>query len=611
MVGGRSMGDGTDLKEDVIKRACHLAMKAHKSSTGKQYACKSSSSSSEAIFAFAGSWSCNEWFTSGKPFGETKMDLARFPCLKSIGTDETGLVNQAFLGRFEEILKKNSFQIEVEKAVKDKKQLVFTGHSSGGPLAILATLWFLEQHTRKNSNISPRCLTFGSPLSGDRIFTHALSRENWARYFFHFVMRYDVVPRIMLAPFSSVEQAFQRVLEFFNPKSPIFLHESISKSNEAITLFVTVMRNASCLASHAACNIMGCTNSLLETVPSFIKLSPYRPFGTFIFCTGNGKLVVVKNPDAVLQMLFYSCQLSNAAEAAQVAHRSLNEHLVYENELQECLVMQNVVYLDQLEGVPLSSNISELNEVAEINSALNDLGMSARGRLCLRAAGELVKQKEKNQEKIDSNKNNIRKGLSMIQEYKASCKLRKAGYYDAFKLQKDIEDFNANVKRVELAGIWDEIIEMLKKYELPDGFEGQKEWIELGTEYRRLVEPLDIANYYRYLKNEDTGSYLDMGRPKRYRFTQRWREHAERMEAGSISESSFLAEVEELRSISNKRSFEDMKDRILKLERQVLNWFQSNMIGEDVFLKGCTFADWWKTLPDQHKLQSCIREHFA
>mgnify|MGYP004719308987 FL=1 len=157
----------------------------------------------------------------------------------------------------------------------------------------------------------------------------------------------------------------------------------------------------------------------------------------------------------------------------------------------------------------------------------------------------MERQKIQNQVNIDSNRDSIRKGLNEIQGYQTKCEVRKVGYYDAFKLQKDINDFNANVKRLELAGIWDEIIEMLKRYELPDGFEARKEWIELGTMFRRLVEPLYIANYYRHSKNEDTGPYMIRARPTRYRFTQRWLEHAEKMQAGSSSESRFCAVVEE------------------------------------------------------------------
>ena len=69
---------------------------------------------------------------------------------------------------------------------------------------------------------------------------------------------------------------------------------------------------------------------------------------------------------------------------------------------------------------------------------------------------------------------------------------------------------------------------MLKRNELPDAFEGEKKWVELGTRYRRVSDPLSIANYYRLLKNKDTGAYMDRGRPNRYRFTQIWLEHAQR-----------------------------------------------------------------------------------
>ncbi|KAM1451947.1 hypothetical protein ACFX2I_038988 [Malus domestica] len=75
-----------------------------------------------------------------------------------------------------------------------------------------------------------------------------------------------------------------------------------------------------------------------------------------------------------------------------------------------------------------------------------------------------------------------------------SCE-HNVGYYDAFKLQKHRKDFDANVTRLVLAGIWDEITDMLKKYDLPDETEAISDWVELGTEYRHLAEPLEIANF--------------------------------------------------------------------------------------------------------------------
>jgi enhanced disease susceptibility 1 protein len=257
--------------------------------------------------------------------------------------------------------------------VTKRKQIVFTGHSLGGSMAILATLWFLEKYFKPDNKSSPLCLTFGCPLTGNRIFSHALRRENWDPYFIHFVMRYDIVPRLLLAPIPSIEQEFDSILRFFATQSSIG-----AVPEEASIFYTTVMRNAASVASHAACNLMGNTNLLLETVTNFVELSPYKPFGTYIFCTVNGKLVVLRNPDAVLQLLFYSTQLSSETELQEMPCVSLRQHFRYEDELQESLEMQDVVDLKQLETLPLSAEVTG-GDSATINSALNDLGLVSSG----------------------------------------------------------------------------------------------------------------------------------------------------------------------------------------------------------------------------------------
>ena len=231
--------------------------------------------------------------------------------------------------------------------------------------------------------------------------------------------------------------------------------------------------------------------------------------------------------------------------------------------------------------------------------------------MCLCAAGELEKRKIGNKESIDLKKPDIERAMKFLEEdYQLNGRHRGLGCYDAFKLHETPKDFEANVKRLELAGIWDEIIEMLKRYELPDTFEGLIDWVLLGTRYRRLVEPLDIANYYRHLKNEDTKAYMIRGRPKRYRFTQRWREHADRnkIPAESSGESCFWAEVEELRIKISSQGFEPIKKEVLQLEDQVLDWINNNKLDRDVLLEKSTFKKWWEDLPREHKLTSCIKD---
>ncbi|KAK1564727.1 hypothetical protein Q3G72_010188 [Acer saccharum] len=436
----RRLGEVIKVSEELIKKAWSQAIKAH-NSPNKLFVVEKSRSSTEAIFSFPGYWSVDNWFT-GSPFGEKKIDLGKFASLKSIGNEDVAIFNEAFLNRFDAIL--SQLQIEVRRAVTDKKKIVFTGHSSGGPIAILAAVWFLQNGLDLNKTMKPLCITFGSPLVGDRIFNHALSREDWSQCFTHFVMRYDIFPRVPLAP---------------------------------------------------------------------------------------------------------------------------------------------------LESTARSSGI---------DIVLNELGLSTRARLCLCAVAELEKQKLRNQKKINDKIPDIEQALKILEGYKARCEAREVSYYDAFKASRDPDDFNANVKRLALAGICDEIMEMLKKYDLPDGFEGCQEWVKLGTRYRRIVEPLDIANYYRHLKNEDTGPYMTKGRPRRYRYTQKWLEYADHLPTGTCLESSFWAQVEELIQTSNRNPFEAVQAKVSHLESQVKTWIEEGVLGDDIFLENSTFVNWWKSHPQHH-----------
>lgn len=81
---------------------------------------------------------------------------------------------------------------------------------------------------------------------------------------------------------------------------------------------------------------------------------------------------MVKNSDAVLQLLFNVTQLTDSAQLSEVANKSILQHLAYEDEIEESLGMQNVVYLDKLDDLPLSADDS-LN--ADVAAALDGLGL--------------------------------------------------------------------------------------------------------------------------------------------------------------------------------------------------------------------------------------------
>ncbi|XP_020150607.1 protein EDS1L [Aegilops tauschii subsp. strangulata] len=559
-----------------------------------------------AAFVFPPTWSAAAWMPSSPdaggraPFGDAEVDPALFPSLRSVGSGVPARASAAFVAAFSGLLDGSPLQTEVSKAVAEEKRVVFTGHSSGGSIATLAAIWFLENCTRRGSvnQAQPFCVTFGAPLVGDNVFNHAVRREGWSQCILHFIMPLDIIPRIPLAPLSSSREQIQSVLDWLSPHSPNF--SPVGNSLVIPEFYETLLRSTLSIASYEACSFMGCTSSILGTLTSFIELSPYRPCGTYLFLTSTDQLIILTNSDAVLQLLFYCLQLDPQQQLLDAAARSLSAHWEYESIKQS--VMQEIGCVDYLRAISSSLPGRQMN-----GTAIGGLELSKEAMLSLAAAAQWEKQREINQAKIDANCSKIQEALKSLNEYKRTCELHEVSYYDSFKLQREVHDFNSNVRRLELAGFWDEIIEMLRRRELPDAFEGREEWVNLGTSYRRLVEPLDIANYYRHSKNEDTGSYLSKGRPRRYKYTQKWREQSHRIPLGSSLESCFWAMSEELQAeMINGKSFEDLKDRVGKLESDALGWFTSGNLGRDVFLSSSSFVIWWKTLPEQHRSASCI-----
>ena len=138
-------------------------------------------------------------------------------------------------------------------------------------------------------------------------------------------------------------------------------------------------------------------------------------------------------------------------------------------------------------------------------------------------------------------------------------------------------------------------------------------WINLATRYRRLMEPLDIANYHRFSKNEDTGSYMEKGRPNRYKHAQRLYEHDLLIKAGRTAEeiqassygSFFWTEYEELRG----KQYEYDEERVKKLEELLEGCIRDKEVDDEhIFLEGSSFRKWWHSLPEHHKRYSPLQE---
>ena len=197
--------------------------------------------------------------------------------------------------------------------------------------------------------------------------------------------------------------------------------------------------------------------------------------------------------------------------------------------------------------------------------------------------------------------------------YSCDCCEKENGvtYYDSFKKQ-DKKDIDANFHRAKLAEFWDELISMWKRNELPSDFQTQNKWINAGTAYRRLVEPLDIAYYYRMSKGK--GNYLSNGRATRHKVLQTWMEekektrssrgHQARTKLASLTQDScFWAHLEEvMKDLENLKQAQHPKPESLEMfEDYVTKMINDGNISADVFLEGSSFRDWWKEWKEYKK----------
>ena len=83
-------------------------------------------------------------------------------------------------------------------------QLIITGHSLGGSVASLFTLYLLDSMNKK-SKCRPICITFGSPLIGD----FGLQHSQWNSFFLHVVSNKDPVPGLFLPSSHSQTTAYK------------------------------------------------------------------------------------------------------------------------------------------------------------------------------------------------------------------------------------------------------------------------------------------------------------------------------------------------------------------------------------------------------------------
>ena len=142
------------------------------------------------VFAFRGSESKEDFLTN--------LKVAKTPfVLPNSQIWETPDVHTGFFQQFDSvkswILKKIN-ELSISSLENKNKKIIFTGHSLGGALATLATLYFSYQYKNliAKNELEIVCLTLGSPRVGDskfvELFNHKIKKS------IRYVHQNDIVP---------------------------------------------------------------------------------------------------------------------------------------------------------------------------------------------------------------------------------------------------------------------------------------------------------------------------------------------------------------------------------------------------------------------------------
>ncbi|BFG26811.1 hypothetical protein CerSpe_130850 [Prunus speciosa] len=490
-------------------------------------------------------------------FNQRNLPDFEFLCNKS---NPSFSINEAaiklFASRFDELC------LLKTEICRSNSLVIITGHSMGGCVATLFTLWLLESFNLSKAK-RPLCITFGSPLIGDEHLRKCVSQfPNWTSCFLHVASIQDPVPKLFLSP---------------NPTA----------------------------------------------LGTGTQVSAYKPFGTFLLCSDSG-CACFEDPDSILMLVAANSQ-GDQTQDPNVGIQFFDYGQLLER-LKLKAFCKDVFELAESDRVPLKASI--ITQLAAIFGVPQSQALQQQQPYI----NNLIKNMEKHEYKLAIQKtknsnaakklNDIKVSMVYLEWYKKDSKSREIGYYDMYKIKRNRSDINVEEFKKKLSNYWQDSVEDVENKPQKEGAAFRIRWLMGGTTYRRMMEPLHIAEYY---KDKDGKNYREE-RPRHFILLEKWlkeeeeRKEAERIRRGETVEdgpskskaqnvassltddSCFWAHVEEALILCNQlengqqsvQEREQCKQKLIEFEEYVLDALKNFAVTPDIFLKHSSFMAWWE-----------------
>ncbi|KAL3729070.1 hypothetical protein ACJRO7_033641 [Eucalyptus globulus] len=513
------------------------------------------------------------------------------PLTRCYEGEEPVMVHSGVLHRFLHYHLRNDLQSQIHSLLAETKSIVITGHSIGGSVAFLIALWLLSYLKSIFPPQSVLCIGFGSPFIGSESLSRAILRERWGGSFCNVVSTHDIMPRLSLEQSLVLTPLWQALIRFWytsmiSPTSMNFANLQLTEEGKAWLL------------SFAAAN--------MERLVQAGEGSGGRlfwPFGSYLFCSYEGT-ICLDNAVSVNKMMHLLLRTGSR-------NCIVEEHLKY-GQYVERLTHQSLKRSFMEGDPPESSYEASLSMASNSIGTYQQVSIALMAKDCLKMARRIGPSPDQNAVKLAIRLSKIAPYRVEIEWYKACCdkSAEQRGYYDPFK-QRGISkrESHINMNRIMLAAFWDDVISMMDRNELPLNFHRSLEWvIEESQLYKLLVEPLDIAEYYRSGMHRKKGHYISNGRERRYEILDQWwteRVVTEKLGnrrtryANLTQDTCFWARVEEanewldkIRRKSDPNNLAFLRDRLNEFEAYAMKLVEGKEVSADVLAKNSSFSSW-------------------
>ncbi|PWA77796.1 alpha/Beta hydrolase fold protein [Artemisia annua] len=328
----------------------------------------------------------------------------------------------------------------------------------------------------------------------------------------------------------------------------------------------------------------------------FSSNSKYKPFGTFLISTESGRHAAFEDQDAVLAVLDTMAS-SRGGNVELLVHdygnilSSMKREVMYRG-ISEC----GEFSLNLLrEGITL-----QLREAGVLDNISNDL----IGRMMQKQADKI--RKKKNVYEPTKKLNDMKINMVCLEFY-MKINLSNGGYYDSYKNPRGRDGIQLKIKLInyqeDLNKYWKSFLNETERNPQKEDAKMRKRWLLNGHNYRRMVEPLDIAKYYstkgnrNYIANRSY-HYIELEKLLAKDQKDLSGGNGNKKAASLTKDSCFWARVEEatlaLGDLKKEGSSNSVyTEQLEQFEDYMMNAIQDFSLSPDVFLKGSSLMVWW------------------